>query len=110
MQELQLPNYKYSILTQIYVFLVLFTIFAFDIEPFISKNVKNILFYQKFVHFSENTSLYCSRIIAVSCLCKYFSLKFIQRVTILQTELNQEVTQKRLISMLSIAQKLYVGA
>ena len=36
--------------------------------------------------------------------------KFIQRVTALLTVSNQEVTLKRLISMLPIAQKLYVGA
>ena len=36
-----------------------------------------------------------------------FSLKFMQRVTILQTVSNQEVSLKRLISMLPIAQKLY---
>ena len=63
-------NYSYpttiwvGILTQRYVFLVLFTIFAFDLGKFISKNWKNILFYQKFVHLGENTSQYCSRIIA----------------------------------------------
>ena len=38
------------------------------------------------------------------------SLKFIQRVTVLLTVSNQEVTLKRLISMLPIAQKLYIGA
>ena len=54
------------------IFLVLFTIFAFDIEPFISKNVKNILFYQKFVHFGESTSPYCSRIIAVHVYVNVF--------------------------------------
>ena len=35
-------------------------------------------------------------------------LKFTQRVTILQTVSNQKVTLKKLISMLWIAQKLYV--
>ena len=38
-----------------------------------------------------------------------FFLKFIQRVTALLTVSNQEVTLKRLISMLRIAQTLYVG-
>ena len=38
------------------------------------------------------------------------SLKFIQRVTALLTVSNQEVTLERRISMLPIAQKLYVGA
>ena len=45
-----------------------------------------------------------------SCSCKWVFLKFTQRVTILQTVSNQEVTLKRLISMMRIAQKLYVGA
>ena len=105
-------NYNYlttvyrSILTQIYVFLVLFTIFYFDLEKFISKNCKYIFFYQKFVHFGENTSTYCSQIIVVQVHTTFFS----QRVTILQSILNQEVTLKRLISMLSYAQKLYVDA
>ena len=64
-------NYSYpttiwvSILTQIYVFLVLITILAFDLETFISKIWKNILFYQKFVHLGENTFPYFSRIVAV---------------------------------------------
>ena len=38
-----------------------------------------------------------------------FLFKFTQRVTVLETVSNQEVTLKRLISMLRIAQKLYVG-
>ena len=39
-----------------------------------------------------------------------FFLKFTQRVTILLTVSNQEVTLNRLISMLWIAKKLYDGA
>ena len=39
----------------------------------------------------------------------FLFLKFIQCVTILQTVSNQEVTLKKLISMLRIAQKLYAG-
>ena len=72
-------NYSYrttiykSILTQIYVFLVLFTIFDFYHENFISKNCKKILFYQKFVHFGANTSIYCSRIIVVRVHANVFS-------------------------------------
>ena len=64
-------NYNYqtkrfrSILTQIYVFLVLLIIFHFDFEKFISKNCKYIFFYQKVVHLGKNTSEYCSRIIVV---------------------------------------------
>ena len=40
-------------------------IFDFYHEKFISKNRKNIFFYQKFVHLGENTFVYCSRIIVV---------------------------------------------
>ena len=58
----------------------------------------------------ENTSKYCSWISVVHVYALFFFLKFTQRVTILQTVSNQEVTLKRLISMLWIAQKLYVGA
>ena len=39
-----------------YVFLALFTIFHFDLEKFIGKNCKYIIFYQKFAHLDENTS------------------------------------------------------
>ena len=90
------------------LFLVLFTIYNFDLHKFISKNCKYIFFYQKFVHLGENTSKYCSRIIVVHVHACFF-IKFTQRVTILQTVSNQEVTLKRLISMLQIAQKLNVG-
>ena len=38
-----------------------------------------------------------------------FYLKFTQYATILQTEENQEVTQKQLITMLRSAQKLLLG-
>ena len=64
-------NYSYpttiweSILTQIYVVLVLFTFFAFDLQKFISENWKKYLFCQKFVRLGENTSPCCSRIIVV---------------------------------------------
>ena len=61
-----------SILTQINLFLILFTIFAFDLEKFISKNWKNICFYQKFVHLGENTFPYCSRIIVVHAYVNVF--------------------------------------
>ena len=109
-------NYYYltaifrSILTQIYVYLVLFTIFHFDFEKFISKNCKHIFFYQKFVYLGENTSKYCSGIIVVHVHATGVFLKFTRRVTILHTVSNQEVTLKILISMLQIAQKLYIGA
>ena len=64
-------NYNYlttiyrSILTQIYVFLVLFTKFHFDLGKLISKNCNYIFFYKRFVHFGEYTSLYCSGITVV---------------------------------------------
>ena len=38
------------------VFLVLFTIFHFDLEKFISRNCKYIFFFQKIVHLGGNTS------------------------------------------------------
>ena len=57
----------------------------------------------------ENASKYCSRIIVVHVHEPVFFLKVTQRVTILQTVSNQEVTLKRLISMLWIAQTLHVG-
>ena len=60
--------------------------------------------------FGLNTSKYCSRIIVVHAHATDFFLKFTQCVTILQTVSNQEVTLERLIRMLWIAQKLYVGA
>ena len=40
----------------------------------------------------------------------FFFLKYNKRVKILQTISHQEVTLKRLISMLPIAQNLYVGS
>ena len=64
-------NYDYlatiyrSILAQIYVFLVLFTILHFGLEKIIGKNCKCIFFYQKFGHLDKNTSIYCSWIIVV---------------------------------------------
>ena len=99
-------NYNYlttifrSILTKVYVLLVLFIIFHFDLEKFISKNCKYIFFYQKFVLLCENTSKYCSRIIVVHAHATGFS-KVHTAVTILQTISNQKNW---------IAKKLYVGA
>ena len=101
--EHELTTIFRSILTQIYIFLVLFTIFHFDLE--ISQNCKYLLFYQKFVHLGENTSNYCSRIIVVDVHATVSFLNFTLRVTILQMVSNQEVTLKRMT-----AQKLYVGA
>ena len=64
-------NYSYptsmyeSILAQMYVFLVLFTIFAFYQEFFFSQNCKKIFFYQKYVHLGEHTLIHCSQITVV---------------------------------------------
>ena len=55
------------------MFLVLFTIFHFDLEKIISTNCKYIFFYQKFVHFGNNTSKYCSLIIVVHIHATVFS-------------------------------------
>ena len=69
-------NYNYlttvfgSILIQIYVFLVLCTIFHFDIEKFISKNLQIYNFLH--VHLGENTSKYCSRIYVVQGHATFF--------------------------------------
>ena len=60
-------NYNYpttmyeSILAQIYVFLVLFTIFAFNNEKLFKPKLQKIFFYQKYVHLGENTLIHCSR-------------------------------------------------
>ena len=70
-------NYRYptticeSILTQIYVFLVLFTSFDFHHKIFICKTRKNIFFYQKFVHLGKTTLINCS---TCSCTCFFFSI------------------------------------
>ena len=57
MNYIYLTTISRSILTKVCVFLVLFTIFHFDLEKFISKNCKYVFFYQKFVHLCENTSV-----------------------------------------------------
>ena len=50
-----------SIFAQMYVLLVLFTIFAFYHEIFLSQNCKKIFFYQKYVYLGENTLIHCSQ-------------------------------------------------
>ena len=90
----------------------LFTLFQFDLEKFISKNCN--------IYFSTR-NLYIWAKILLNIVVRqlqfmfmfmylFFFLKCTQRVSILQTVSNQEVTLKRLISMLPIAQKLYAGA
>ena len=91
-------NYSYpttmyeSILTQIYVYLVLFTIFAFYHEHFKPKLQKK--FYQKYVHLGENTLIHCSQRTVFHVHVNVFYLKFTQPATVTQTESNQEVTKK----------------
>ena len=60
-------NYNYpttmheSITAQMYIFLMLFTIFAFTMN-FSSQNCKKkIFFYQKYVHLGEHTLIHCSQ-------------------------------------------------
>ena len=60
-------NYSYqatmyeSILAQICVFLVLFTIFAFYHEKFLKPKLQKNIFLHKYVHLGENTLIHCSR-------------------------------------------------
>ena len=83
----------------------IFTIFG--LELFKVKMKKNVNNNRNTFYLGQNTSKYCSQIIAVYAHANVFSLKFTQRITKLQTVSNQEVTLERLISMLWIAQKLY---
>ena len=75
-------NYSYlttmyeSILAQIYVFLVLFTSFAFYHEKKIKQKLqkKKMFFYHKLVYFGENTLIQnCSRIIVAQIHVNVFS-------------------------------------
>ena len=50
-----------SYLAQMYVFLVLFTLFAFYHENIFKPKLQKIFFYQKFVHLGENTLINCSQ-------------------------------------------------
>ena len=60
-------NYSYpttmyeSILAKIYVFLVLFTIFAVYHENLFWPKLQKIFFYQKYVHLDEHTLILCSQ-------------------------------------------------
>ena len=72
-----------SMLTTYYVFVVLDTIFQFDLEKFISKNWKYIFSTRNLYILGENTSKYCSWIIVVHVHAIVFFLKFIQFVTTL---------------------------
>ena len=81
-----------SILAQMYVFLVLFTIFAFYHEIILAKIAKKIFFCQNYVYLVEHTLINSSQRTVVH-IHKCFSLKFTQHVTVAQTESNQEVTK-----------------
>ena len=83
-----------SILTQIYVFLALFRIFAFYHEKYFKQNLQKLFFYHKYEYLSKNTLIHCSRIIVVHIYVNVFSLKFTQHVIVAQTESNQEVTKE----------------
>ena len=50
-----------SIFAQMYVLLVLFTIFAFYHENFFKPKLQKIFFYQKYVYLGENTLIHCSQ-------------------------------------------------
>ena len=52
---------------------------------------KNVNHIRNTLYFGQKTSKYCSQIIIVHVHANVFSLKFTQRVTILQTESNHEV-------------------
>ena len=77
----------------------------FTMKNCLSQNCKNIFLPEictsgrNYSHtlWSENFS---------PCSCKCYSLKFTQHATVTQTESNQEVTKKGLISMLLSTQKL----
>ena len=63
-------NYSYlttmnESMAQMYVFLVLFTIFAFYHEKKNKQILQKLFFYHKYVYLSKNTLIHCSRIIVV---------------------------------------------
>ena len=62
-----------------YVFLVLYIIFAFYYENILSKNWRKKI-YQKYVNKGENTFIHCSRLTVVRVYVNVFSLKSTQRV------------------------------
>ena len=64
-----------SILAQIYVFLVLFTIFALYHEIQFKQKLQTLFFYQKYVHLSGNTFIHCSRITIVHIHVNVFLYK-----------------------------------
>ena len=50
-----------SIFAQMYVLLVLFTIFAFYHDNFFKPKLQKIFFYQKYVYLGKNTLIHCSQ-------------------------------------------------
>ena len=71
-------NYSYptttyeSILAQIYVPLLSFTIFAFYHENIFKQKLQKIFFHQKYVHLGENTFIHCSPINVVHVIVNVF--------------------------------------
>ena len=84
--------------------------FILTLKSSLAKVVNTYFFYQKFEHMGKNTSKYCSRIIVVHVHATVSSKVHPACHNTASTVSNQEVTLKRLISMLRIAQKLCVGA
>ena len=50
-----------SILAQMFVLLVLFTIFAFYCDNCFKPKLPKIFFYRKYVHLGENTLIHCGK-------------------------------------------------
>ena len=61
-----------SMLTQMYVFLILFIILDFYHDKFKGKNFKKYIFLQEICTFRQNALLYYSRIIVVHVHVKVF--------------------------------------
>ena len=92
-------NYSYpttmyeSILVQIYVFLVLFTIFAFYNEKLFKPKLQKNIFLPEICTSGRTYSHTLESDNCSPCSCKCFTLKFTQHATVTQTESNQEVTK-----------------
>ena len=66
-------------------------------SPTIKKNLSkivNTIFYKKYLYLGENIFIHCRWITEVQLHVNIFFFKFIQRAAKLQTDSNQEVTQK----------------
>ena len=111
-------NIKYNYLTtmyehilfQMYLFLVLFTIFAFYHEKDFKQKLQKILFYEKYVHLGENTFIHCSRITVVHIHVNVF-FSIIHPAWHSDANGDKPGSNKKMtdLSMLLSTQKLYVG-